>query len=254
MSLDALIFDVDGTLADTEEAHRLAFNQAFCACGLEWSWSPDRYRQLLEVAGGKERIAAYIEALLLEPTQRAGLLRLIPAIHAAKTRYYSLRAALGRVPPRSGVGRLLQEARAAGVRLAIASTTSPQNVAALLIGSFGPEAPNWFDSIVTGDRVAKKKPAPDVYLAALAQLAVPAARAVAVEDSQIGLRSAKAAGLFTLVTPSPWTRTQDFTSADLVLPSLADPDDPFDAAQVRRFGARYLGLQQLAAAHAAASR
>ena len=123
MSLEALIFDVDGTLADTEEAHRQAFNQAFCAFGLDWDWTPERYRDLLRVTGGKERIASHLESLLVESPERGRLQQLIPEIHAAKTRYYKLRVGLGRVRPRAGVSRLLSEARTAGVRLAIASTT-----------------------------------------------------------------------------------------------------------------------------------
>jgi HAD superfamily hydrolase (TIGR01509 family) len=221
MSLDALIFDVDGTLADTEEAHRQAFNQAFCAFRLHWCWTPERYRDLLQVTGGKERLASHLESLPLATEDRRRLLELIPEIHAAKTRYYKLRVRLGRVPPRPGVRRLLTEARMAGIRLAIASTTSPENVATLISASFGPDVLAWFDAIVAGDAVARKKPAPDVYLQALASLNLPPSRAMAVEDSAIGVKAAKAAGLFTLVTPSPWTQNEDFSGADLVLPSLA---------------------------------
>jgi 2-phosphoglycolate phosphatase len=249
MSLEALIFDVDGTLADTEEAHRQAFNQAFCACGLDWSWTPERYGELLRVSGGKERIGSYLETLSLETQERTRLQQLIPAIHAAKTRYYKLRVRLGRVRPRAGVSRLLSEARAAGVRLAIASTTSPENVEALLLASFGPEALSWFEAIVTGDVVARKKPAPDVYLQALAALELHAGQAMALEDSAIGVQSAKGAGLFALATPSPWTRNEDFSGADLVLPSLAAPDR--DTTHPSRFGAGYVGLAYLAGVHAA---
>lgn len=249
MSLEALIFDVDGTLADTEEAHRQAFNQAFCACGLDWSWTPEHYRHLLRVTGGKERIASHLASLTLESGERARLQQLIPEIHASKTRYYKLRVGLGRVRPRAGVRRLLNEARAAGVRLAIASTTSPENVEALLSASFGAEALSWFEAIVTGDAVARKKPAPDVYLQALAALDLQAAQAMALEDSAIGVQAAKGAGLFALVTPSPWTRSEDFSGADLVLPSLAAPD--LDTVHPSRFGAGYVGLAYLAGVHAA---
>jgi 2-phosphoglycolate phosphatase len=249
MSLEALIFDVDGTLADTEEAHRQAFNQAFCAFGLDWEWTPERYRDLLRVTGGKERIASHLESLRVESPERGRLQRLIPEIHAAKTRYYTLRVRLGRVRPRAGVSRLLSEARAAGVRLAIASTTSPKNVEALLAASFGAEALSWFEAIVTGDVVARKKPAPDVYLQALAVLDLHAAQAIALEDSAIGVQAAKGAGLFALAMPSPWTRHEDFSGADLVLPSLAAPD--LDTAYESRFGAGYVGLAYLAGVHAA---
>ncbi len=249
MSLQALIFDVDGTLADTEEAHRQSFNQAFCAFGLDWHWTPQRYRELLRVTGGKERIAHHLESVAVACDERGRLQQLIPEIHAAKTRYYKLRVGLGRVRPRAGVKRLLNEAREAGVRLAIASTTSPENVEALLCASFGAEAPSWFEAIVTGDVVVRKKPAPDVYLRALAALGLEASHAIALEDSAIGVRAAKAAGLFALATPSPWTRYEDFSGADLVLPSLAVPD--LEAAQASRFGTGYVGLAFLAGVHAA---
>lgn len=248
MSLEALIFDVDGTLADTEEAHRQAFNQAFCAFGLDWHWTPEHYRQLLQVTGGKERIGSHLESVAVGSDERGRLQQLIPEIHAAKTRYYKLRVGLGRVRPRAGVKRLLNEARAAGVRLAIASTTSPENVEALLRASFGTEVLSWFEAIVTGDAVARKKPAPDVYLRALDALGLEASHAIALEDSAIGVRAAKAAGLFALATPSPWTRFEDFSGADLVLPSLAVPEP--DAARDSRFGTGYVGLAFLAGVHA----
>jgi HAD superfamily hydrolase (TIGR01509 family) len=249
MSLEALIFDVDGTLADTEEAHRQAFNQAFCAYGLDWIWTPQRYRVLLQVTGGKERIATHLDSLPVPAEDRRRLQGLIPEIHAAKTRYYRWRVGLGCVRPRPGVSRLLSEARATGVRLAIASTTSPENVETVISASFGPQALDWFDTVVTGDAVVRKKPAPDVYLRALAGLCLPASRAIAVEDSLQGVKAAKAAGLFTLVTPSPWTRYEDFSGADLVLPSLAAPD--LDEDDESRFGVGYVGLAYLAGIHAA---
>jgi HAD superfamily hydrolase (TIGR01509 family) len=248
--LEALIFDVDGTIADTEEAHRQAFNEAFRAYGLAWQWSAPLYAELLRTTGGKERIAAYLQGLPLPEERKLALGRLIPEIHGTKTRLYNELVGQGRVRPRPGVRRLLTEARQAGVRLAIASTTSPQNVHSLLSSCFGPEVPRWFAPIVTGDVVANKKPSPEVYLLALAELRIPSSRAVAVEDSAIGVRSAKAAGLFTVVTPSPWTADQDFSTGDLVLPSLGDPGEPCDPASAARIGAPYLGLSQLAAIHA----
>jgi HAD superfamily hydrolase (TIGR01509 family) len=251
MSLEALIFDVDGTLADTEEAHRCAFNQAFCAFGLDWSWSPERYRELLQITGGKERIAGHLDSLAIGEGARRHLQHLIPRIHAAKTRYYQLQVESGRVRPRAGVKRLLTEARMAGVRLAIASTTSPENITSLIGSSFGSDVLDYFDAIVTADAVARKKPAPDVYLQSLATLELHASQAIAVEDSANGVKAAKAAGLFTVVTPSLWTQNEDFSEADLVLPSLADPDDPLDAASESRLGARYVGLAELAGVHAA---
>lgn len=249
MTFDALIFDVDGTLADTEELHRQAFNEAFFACGIAWRWGPALYAGLLQITGGKERIAGYLSRLQMPAAERARLLRLIPQIHAAKTRIYRELVALGHLRLRPGVRRLIKEARHAGVKVGIASTTSPQNVESLLQASFGSAASHWFDTIATGDVVPRKKPAPDIYNLALERLGVPAGRAIAFEDSAIGLRAAKSAGLFTVVTPSLWTIGQDFSPADLVLTSLADPERPLYATDELRIGARYLGLAQLVELH-----
>lgn len=251
MRIEALIFDVDGTLADTEEAHRQAFNDAFRAHGLDFCWSRELYRELLQVTGGKERLAAFFYRARLTTSERVLLSGLIPRLHATKTSFYRERMERGGIPLRAGVRRLMTEARAAGVRLAIASTTSPDNVSALLEGALGYGALNEFSVIATGDAVPRKKPAPDIYLLALSRLGVTARRAVALEDSAIGVAAAKAAGLLTVATPSDWTRDQDFAAADLVLPSLADPGAPLGAADAWRIGAPYLGLEQLAIFHAA---
>jgi HAD superfamily hydrolase (TIGR01509 family) len=251
-TFDALVFDVDGTLADTEELHRQAFNEAFFACGVDWRWGPALYADLLQITGGKERIAEYISRQQMSASERGRLLRLIPHMHAAKTRIYRELVALGHLRPRAGVVRLMMEARAAGLKLAIASTTSPENVESLLSSSFGRDAPRWFSAIATGDVVARKKPAPDIYNLVLEKLAIAPGRAIAFEDSAIGVRSAKAAGLFTVATPSLWTIGQDFSPADLVLTSLADPDKPLYATDEVRIGAKYLGLEQLATLHSAA--
>lgn len=248
-TFDALVFDVDGTLADTEELHRQAFNEAFFACGVDWRWGPALYAELLQITGGKERIAEYVSRRQMSASERGRLLRLIPQVHAAKTRIYRELVALGHLHPRPGVVRLMKEARAAGVKLAIASTTSPENVASLLSASFGIDAPRWFSAMATGDVVPEKKPAPDIYNLALEKLGVPPERAIAFEDSAIGVRSAKAAGLFTIATPSLWTIGQNFALADLVLTSLADPDKPLYATDELRIGAKYLGLEQLAVLH-----
>jgi len=252
LTFDALVFDVDGTLADTEELHRQAFNEAFFACGINWRWGPALYADLLQITGGKERIASFLSQQRVSAAERGRLLRLIPQIHATKTRLYQELVALGHLRPRDGVRRLMMEARSAGLKLAIASTTSPENVESLLTSSFGSDAPGWFAAIATGDVVANKKPAPDIYNLALQQVGVAPHRAIAFEDSAIGVRSAKAAGLFTIATPSLWTIGQDFSRADVVLTSLADPERPLYAIDELRIGAKYLGLDELETLHSAA--
>jgi len=222
MSIEALIFDVDGTLADTEEAHRVAFNLAFERHRLGWSWSRADYRMLLNVTGGKERIAAYVSELPIDAAARKRLLELIPAVHAEKTRFYSSVVSDGGVPLREGVTPLLDDALAAGCRLAIASTTTAVNIDALLGATLGPRGLDMFSVIACGDQVRAKKPAPDIYRLALANLGLTPERAIAFEDSPNGLAAANAAGLWTVVTPTFWTEGSDFAAAGLVRPSLRD--------------------------------
>jgi HAD superfamily hydrolase (TIGR01509 family) len=226
MSVQALIFDVDGTLADTEEAHRMAFNHAFEHFKLGWKWTQDAYRELLKTTGGKERIAAFLATRTVSASDRKRLAELIPDIHAEKTKFYSAFVADGAVPLREGVARLMEEALAAGCRLGIASTTTAANIDALLSSTLGPRGLEMFSVIACGDQVPAKKPAPDIYQLALRHLGVDADQAVALEDSHNGLLAATRAGLWTVITPTYWTETHDFAGADLVLPSLGDPRHP----------------------------
>jgi beta-phosphoglucomutase-like phosphatase (HAD superfamily) len=237
VKLEALIFDVDGTLADTEEAHRCAFNAAFEEHGLDWNWSKPKYAQLLSTAGGKERLAAYVDSLPSGPAERRALRERIPAIHRSKTVHYTRMVNEGGVRLRAGVRRLIEDACSAGVQLGIASTTSPANIEALLRINLGAQALELFAVIGAGDQVARKKPAPDIYEFALRTLRRPATGCVAIEDSANGLKSAKGAGLFTVVTPSYWTRSEDFSQADWVLPSLASLEELENKWRTREWGA-----------------
>ena len=218
--IEAIIFDVDGTLAETEEAHRAAFNAAFRDRGLDWHWDRALYGRLLQVAGGKERLRAFMAETELEPAGGEPLDAFVAELHRAKTRHYTAAVAAGELALRPGVAQLIEECRRSGVRLAIATTTSPENVAALLAVTLGPDGPGLFEVIAAGDSVAAKKPAPDVYLAALGDLATPAGACLAIEDSAIGLRAALGAGIATLVAPSAYTGDDDFSGALLVTPNL----------------------------------
>lgn len=211
--VEALIFDVDGTLAETEELHRAAFNRAFAEAGLPWVWSREDYRRLLKTTGGKERIAAYMAEIGAQGLD-------IPALHRAKTAIYTGLMAEGGLPLRPGVAALIARARASGKRLAIATTTSRPNVDALCAACFGQASDRVFDVLACGDEVPAKKPAPDVYLLALQRLGLPATACLAFEDSANGLRAAQAAGLRTIVTPSLHTVGEDFTGALDLRPDL----------------------------------
>lgn len=225
MTPAALIFDVDGTLAETEELHRQAFNETFAAFGLPWRWDRALYRQLLAVAGGKERLRHYIDAY--HPPAAAAASGHIAALHAAKTARYTALVDGGAARLRTGVCRLIGEARGQGIALAIATTTSLANVEALLRATLGQDGVAAFTAIGAGDMVAAKKPAPDVYGFVLERLALPAGRCVAFEDSAIGLASALAAGVPTVVTPSVYTDDQSFPGALAVLSHLGDPPAPY---------------------------
>jgi len=218
MALKALIFDVDGTLAETEEAHRQAFNATFAANGIPWHWSREDYRILLRTTGGKERMAAHQRDLpeKLMPAQ-------IAALHAEKTRRYAEILAGGGLRLRPGVADLVARARAAGLKCAVATTTNLPNVAALTRATWGAAPETIFDAIAAGDQVKAKKPAPDVFLLALERLGLPADACLAFEDSRPGLASAQVAGLRVLVTPSVYTDGEDFSAADHVLPDLTHP-------------------------------
>ena len=222
--LNALIFDVDGTLADTETAHRIAFNTTFREVGLDWHWSESVYAGLLDVAGGKERLLHYWN--MVDPEEARGVMmtETIAAVHALKTCHYTAMAAGGKLALRPGVLRLIGEARAAGVPMAIATTTTPANVHALLRGPLGEDWRSLFVTVCDASVASNKKPAPDVYLAAVAALGVPAASCLAFEDSENGLRAARAAGIPTVVTPTAYTAGHRFDGALNVVADLGDLD------------------------------
>lgn len=249
MRLEALIFDVDGTLADTEEAHRQAFNAAFVELDLGWNWEPELYARLLKVSGGEERIASYVETLRLAEAEKRRLRQLVPIIHRTKTRIYKELVENFRLPLRTGVARLIREAREAGLRLAIASTTTPANVHALLSAALAPESTRWFSVIASGDVVPRKKPEPDIYVNVLQRMRLPAECCMAFEDSENGVRAARGARLFTVVTPTRWTAEHDFSGAQLVLESFGDPDRPLGIESQRRIGAPMLGIAQIERLH-----
>ncbi|WP_424859501.1 MULTISPECIES: HAD-IA family hydrolase [unclassified Tepidimonas] len=234
--LSALIFDVDGTLADTEHAHLAAFNAAFAAEGLGWQWDVPLYTELLTVSGGKERIRHYWQQVNgdVRDIDGTALDALIDHLHAVKTAAYEQAVRDGAVRLRPGVLELLEQARREGLTLAIATTTSPVNIAALLRTAIGPDWSSYFAVIEDASTAPLKKPHPQVYRQTLQRLGLPAAQCLAFEDSANGLQAARGAGLATIVTPNDFTAHHDFTGALRVLPSLAG----VSVAQLRNWHAQ----------------
>ncbi|NJM68504.1 MAG: HAD family hydrolase [Acaryochloris sp. RU_4_1] len=243
MALQALIFDVDGTLAQTErDGHRRAFNLAFAEAGLDWQWSVEEYGRLLAVAGGKERIHHYIQYACADWRSPKDFRGFIADLHAAKNHHYQALLAEDGIPLRLGVCRLLQEVRSAGIGLAIATTSDLTNVIALLEHNLGSESPQWFDTIAAGDMVQAKKPAPDIYDYALNHLGLPPTECLVFEDSQVGCQAACAAHLLPIITVNDYTQDQDFTGALLVLNSLGETDQPFTVLAGDAGEAKYVDL------------
>ena len=233
--LKAFIFDVDGTLADTERhGHRVAFNQAFEQAGLDWHWSEETYGELLSITGGKERMAHFVETHQKPERERDDLEQLIRDLHARKTENYVDLLGTGAIPLRPGVERLLGEARDAGIRLAIATTTTPANVGALLQNTLGSASLDWFEVIGAGDIVPSKKPAADIYHYVLNRMGLEAAECLAFEDSINGIRAARGAGLKTIITYNGYTEADDFGEAELVLDRLGDENRPSRVLQQMR--------------------
>lgn len=237
MSLRALLFDVDGTLADTEKlGHRPAYNKAFKELGLSWSWGPKLYRRLLRQPGGRERLHHYLHRYDPELGEHAEPVRKDSAawvndVHKTKSRHFRSLLKRGRVPLRPGVARLMHEALDQELRLAIVTNASRATLEPVLQHSLGKELRDQVEVIVCGEDVAHKKPAPDLYLRALDALQLPASDCVALEDSAMGLRAATAAGLATVITVNDNTAHEDFSAAMMVVDALGEPEQAASVLQ-----------------------
>ncbi len=230
----ALIFDVDGTLAETErDGHRLAFNAAFAEAGLDWEWSMTEYRDLLAIGGGKERIYHYWQTVKADTPIPDPPEAFIARLHRHKSDHYRQLLNSGKIQLRPGVERLITEARQQGIRLAIATTSALPNVLALLENHLDPAG---FAVIAAGDIVRRKKPAPDIYRYVLEQLKLSPQACLVFEDSAPGLTAATAAGLTTVITEHDYTHDDDFRAAVLVVNHLGEPDQPLTVRQGKTLG------------------
>jgi HAD superfamily hydrolase (TIGR01509 family) len=220
----ALIFDCDGVLGDTEQfGHLPAFNRMWRELGVPWEWSVAEYGRKLKIGGGKERMLSLFDEPAFLAAWPAARREMVAEWHKRKSAIYKEIIASGRIPPRPGVKRISEEALASGWTLAVASTSAPESVEAVLRHAVGEATAARFSLLLAGDCVKAKKPAPDIYLLAAEKLAVAPARCVVVEDSNNGLLAAVAAGMKCVVTVSGYTKEEDFTGAAIVLSSLGDP-------------------------------
>ncbi len=224
--LQGLIFDVDGTLADTEEVHRQAFNRTFARYGLDWEWTPALYAELLAISGGRERVTHYARLVAPALAARRDFAEMVVSLHRAKTDCYADMLIAGEVRLRRGVERLLHEARANGISLGIATNSAWSNLKALLDNNLPPAWPTWFRAIETCDSVPEKKPSPTVYRAVLRRIDIAPASCIALEDTENGLRAATAAGLTTVITTHRFTAGCGFVEAAAVLDGLGDSEQP----------------------------
>ena len=219
--MKALIFDCDGVLVDTErDGHRVAFNRAFAAAGIDAEWDVELYGRLLKIAGGKERMTHYFNEVGWPNGKTAETL--IPELHKRKTAIFTELIARGSLPLRPGVSRIVDEAHAAGIRLGVCTTSDPKAIDGVL-DLFGAQRKQWFEVVLAGDIVKKKKPDPEIYTLAKQRLALEARDCVVVEDSRNGLLASLGAGMPTLITTSTYTKNEDFKGSARVVPELGDP-------------------------------
>lgn len=251
--LKAAIFDVDGTLAETErDGHRVAFNLAFYDAGLDWKWDECLYGKLLAVTGGKERIRYFLSDFKSDFEYQGDLTQFIAALHAEKTKHYVKLLESNAIALRPGVARLINEIRNGGLRLAIATTTTPENVTALIANTLGSDAVEWFDCIAAGDVVPAKKPASDIFYYCLEQIGLSADECLAFEDSENGVRASCGANIATVVTLNNYTKDDDFNGAVSVLNHLGEQGLPCQTIAGKAIENEFVTLDDLKNLHAQA--
>lgn len=245
MALRGLIFDVDGTMAETEEMHRGAFNDAFAAQGLDWLWDKAMYSSLINSGSGPERMRAFVSRYRPNDLQRLEEEGTFDTLYRLKSDLLGQAIERGGAPFRPGVARLISEARMYGVRLAICSSSTRLSFELLMLTRFGFESIDWFHSVVSYENGLPPKPQSAVYDAALADLRLNPDEVMAIEDSQAGVQAATSAGVMTVATPSLYHMDEDFSAAQIVLADLGEPHSPCDVIRGDAMGEDCVSLSTL---------
>ncbi len=245
MKLKGIIFDVDGTMADTEEIHRQAFNQTFHEFDLNWHWSKSDYHKLLSISGGRERFKQCLNEDQDLKSQIDDPGQFIKALHQRKSEHYRAMVASDRIKLRPGIHRLIKEAQASGIQLAVATSSCVANLNTLINVTLNIDPKEIFSMIVSGDTIMDKKPSPIAYQCALAGLGLTPETCVAIEDTKNGNLAAREAGLNTIITTHAYTIDNDFTGASLVVNHLGEPDNAFKVAQGYAYDRSYVDIELL---------
>ena len=249
MKLNAILFDVGGTIAESEEIHRVSFNEAFKEFGLNWYWDEAIYRELVFIGGGKERIKHYITRAWPEMLKQKNLTKYIESVHRIKGQIYEELLNNTQYKTRPGIIRLLKELKNEKIRLAIVSDTTEENLINLFKKGLGINPIEWFEILAHGGCTIQKKPSPDIYLWTLERLKLPPESCLAIEDAPRGVDSAIDAGLKVLVTPSIYTLEEKFEKSSLLLSHLGEPEEPFNVIKGDAFGHSFVDLDLLKKIH-----
>ncbi len=254
MGLQALIFNVDGTLAETAEIHRAAFNQAFDEFNTGWCWDRATYSYLMDMPGDAEMLGAYNAISAAKNAQKPLTREVLQRIALRKMQIYLAMLASGAAYFRPGVCRLMEEARRDGIAIGIVSTRSRIEFEMLVTNTLGFDALNMFNAIRTSDNGGRSALAG--YQNIIADLGINPNKSVAIDDTETGIRDAVICGLKTIATPGIYTSSGRFDAAEIVVSDLGRPSQPFDVILGNAHGTGYISsafLRQMVGANLAAA-
>ena len=254
MDLRAVLFDVGGTIAESEEIHRKSFNDAFKEYGLSWYWDEAIYRELVFIGGGKERINYYITRAWPEMLKQKNFTSYVSALHKVKSQIYEEYLNDLRIKARPGIIRLLKELKDHKIRLAIVSDTTEQNLTNLFKKGISINPSEWFEVVAHGGCADQKKPSPEIYLWALEKLKLHPNSCIAIEDAPRGVEAATDADLKVIVTPSLYTKNENFEKASLVISDLGEPAKPFEVLSGNSLNHSYMNVDLLKRIHSFAEK